>query len=69
MRKQSINAMCIYNHGHNILELYSDLVNVQFATSKTKLDISHKKLIYELLHELPDNLRLKKLGNIRKISN
>ena len=36
--------MCIYNHGHNILELYSDLVNVQFATSKTKLDISHKKL-------------------------
>ena len=44
MRKQSINAMCIYNHGHNILELYSDLVNVQFATSETKLDISHKKL-------------------------
>ena len=30
---------CIYNPGHNILELYNDLVQVQFTTSKTKRDI------------------------------
>ena len=29
----------IYNPGHNILELYSVLLQVRFATSKTKLDI------------------------------
>ena len=28
-----------YNPGHNILELYNILVQVQLATSKTKLDI------------------------------
>ena len=29
----------IYNPGHSILELYNILVQVRFATSKTKLDI------------------------------
>ena len=29
----------IYNHGHNISEVYNVLVKVRFATSKTKLDI------------------------------
>ena len=30
---------------------------------------SNKHGIYELPHELPDNLRLRKLENIKKISN
>ena len=30
---------CNYNPGHNILELYNILVQIQFTTSKTKLDI------------------------------
>ena len=30
---------------------------------------SNKHGIYELRHELPNNLRLRKLGNIKKISN
>ena len=34
----------IYNLGHNILEVYYVLVQVQFATSKTKLDIQYNKL-------------------------
>ena len=40
------NLICLiqiwqaYNPGHNILEFYSVLVQVQFATSKTKLLIS-----------------------------
>ena len=33
-----------YNPGHNILELYSILVQVRFTTSKTKLDIYYSKL-------------------------
>ena len=34
----------IYNTGHDILELYNVLVQVQFATSETKLDILYNKL-------------------------
>ena len=30
--------------------------------------ITHKDDIYELPHELPNDLRLRKLGNIRKLS-
>ena len=33
----------IYNSGHNILKLYKVLVQVQFATSKMKLDIYHNR--------------------------
>ena len=32
------------NPGHNILEIYGMLVQVQFAKSKTKLDIQYNKL-------------------------
>ena len=49
--------------GHNILKLYSVLVQVRFATSKTKLITS---LVHELLHELPKYSRLRNLGKIRK---
>ena len=35
-----------YNPGHNILELYNILVQVQFPTSKTKLDIQYSKTWY-----------------------
>ena len=51
----------IYNPGHNILELYSVLLQVRFATSKTKLDISYN-LVNESSHKLPNNLRLRVLG-------
>ena len=33
-----------YNTGQNILKLYNVLVQVQFAKSKTKLDIQYDKL-------------------------
>ena len=33
-----------YYLGHNTLELYSVLVLVRFATSKTKIDIYYNKL-------------------------
>ena len=58
--RESHFPVFIYKPGHNILELHNALVQVQFSTSKTKLESSH---------ELPNDLRLKKLGNIRKILN
>ena len=36
---------------------------------KQNLISSIENLVYELPHELPNDLRLRKLGNTRKISN
>ena len=48
----------MYNPGHNILELYNFLVQVQFATSKTNLLSIVTNLAYKLPHELLNNSRL-----------
>ena len=40
----SLHRNSYYNPGHNILELYSVLVQVRFTTSKTKLDVFYSKL-------------------------
>ena len=53
----------IHNHGHNILRLFDTLPNFLFTTSETKRVISNKHGIYELPHELPNDLRLRILGN------
>ena len=53
----------ISNHGHNILELYNISIQTRLTTSKTKRDIQYSKLVYELPHELPNDLRLGILGN------
>ena len=61
-----------YNPGHNILELYSILVQIRFPTSKTKLDIQYSKLGIRVTSRVAKQLKtqdLRKLGNIRKISN
>ena len=34
-----LNNLKIYNRGHNVLELYNILVQIQFTTRKRKLDI------------------------------
>ena len=54
-----------YNLGHNILRLYQNFLTPQV---KRNVFISNKHDIYELTHELSDNLRLWILGNkeIRK---
>ena len=59
------------NPGHNILELYSILVQIRFPTSKRKLDIQYSKLGIRVASRIAERLRtqdLRKLGNIRKIS-
>ena len=57
-----------YNHFHNILRLFDVLPNISFTASETMGDYYG---IYELLQELPNDLRLRKirkLRNIRKVS-
>ena len=51
------------NPVHNIGEFYKVLEEFPFTKSKTELDIQYKNYIYELLHELPNHLRLRVLGN------
>ena len=51
----------ICNHFHKILRHFDALPNFLFPTSETMRDY------YELPHELPNDLRLRKLGNIKKV--
>ena len=54
-------AWVSYNPGHNILELYDILVNSRQV--KRNLISSIANLVRELPHELPNDLRLRILGN------
>ena len=47
-----------YNHFHKILRLFDVLTNFHFTTSETMRDFTYKHSIYELSHELPNDLRL-----------
>ena len=58
------------NHFHNILRLFDVLANFPFTRSEMILIITYKHGIYELPHELPNELAykdLRRLGNIRKV--
>ena len=50
----------IYNDGHNILILYQISFSPQV---KRRVIISNKHGTYELPHELPNDIRLRILGN------
>ena len=50
-----------YNQFHNILRILDILPNFPFTTSETI--ITYKHGAYELPHELPNDLRLRILGN------
>ena len=52
----------------HILEFYV-LVEIRLSTSKTKRDIWYSKFGIRVASRVADDLRLKILGNIRKISN
>ena len=52
------------NHFHNILRLFYVLPNFPFTTSEKQWAIiTYKHGIYELPHELPNDLRHRILGN------
>ena len=52
---QKVTLAASYNHFHNILRLFDVLPNFPFT---------YKHSIYEL----PNDLRLRRLGNMRKVS-
>ena len=54
----------IYNHGHNILRYFLILYQNFFSPQvKRGLIISNKHGMCEMPHELPNDLRLRILGN------
>ena len=57
-----------HNHGHNILRLFDTLRNFVFTTCEKSVIITNEHGTYEFPHELPNDLRLRKLGKIRTIS-
>ena len=60
------------NPGHNILAPFHNLVYVSINTTKTVFDIWHIKLSTRVASQVAEQLRtsdLRKLGNIRKMSN
>ena len=64
IRFQRLN---FYNPDLNILALFNNLAQIRIATSKTILDIKYNKLGTRVASRVAE--RLKKLGNIRKMSN
>ena len=60
--------MIIYNHFHNIWRFFNVLTTFLFTKCAI---ITYNNGIYELPHDLPNDLRLrilKKIGNIMKVS-
>ena len=57
------DCQMIYNHFENILRLFDVLPNFPFTTSETIAILTYKHGIYELPHELLNDLRLSILGN------
>ena len=52
-----------YNLGQNIWRLFHFLAQLFFTTSEAELDYFHMKVGVRVAHELPNNLRLRILGN------
>ena len=57
-----------YNLRQNICRLFHVLAQVLFTTSEMRLDFIMTKRNYELSQELMNYLKLRKLGNYKKIS-
>ena len=53
-----------YIHGHNILRLFDTFPNFLFPQVKRDLIISNQHGIYQLPHELPNDLRLRIIVNL-----
>ena len=61
-----ISSYFLYNQFHNILRPFNVLPNFPFTTSEAMGDYYLHTWYLKLPHELPNDLRLGKLGNIRK---
>ena len=61
-----LSCRCIlylYNYGHNVYRPFDTLPNFFSPQVKRSMIISNQQSIYELSHELPNDLRLRILGN------
>ena len=63
MDKITWRGKMYYHHVDNILRLFDGLANFPFTASEQSMIISNKLVIYELAHELPNDLKLRILGN------
>ena len=63
LTKYSLNWLWIYNQFHNILRLFNVLPSFPLPQVKRCVIITYKHALYELPHELPNDLRLRILGN------
>ena len=62
----------VYNLGHNILEIYSALLQIRLTTSKTQRDMQYSKLSVYVASQIDERLKTqdpKKYANIKKMSN
>ena len=76
MRQQlmafTLLTIAAHNTGHNTLTVFNNLAQFWITTSKTILDIRQNKLdtrVPSRVSERRKTLDLRKLGNIRKMSN
>ena len=68
----SLRVQYIHNLSCNILELYTILVYMRFATDKAKLDIQYNKFGMQVASRIVKRIKtedLRKLGKILKTSN
>ena len=56
----------MYSLGHNILELYSVLVQVQFTASKTRLDTKYNKLGIRVASQAAEPLKTLEIKKYQK---
>ena len=61
-REWALGYFSTYNQFHNILRLFDVLPNFPFLQVNRCAIITYKNVIYELPHELPNDLRLKISG-------
>ena len=65
--------MFIFNPGHNIFAIFNNLAYVWITTSTTTLDFQDNKLGTRIASRVAERFKdltdLKKLGNVRKMSN
>ena len=66
LKSSSLNEKMrrVQNLGQNVCGRFHVLVQFLFTTSETELDFINRKWMCEVPHELPNNLRLKNLGNL-----
>ena len=62
-KKKALESVPSHNHFHNVSRLFDVLPNFPSPQVKRCAIITYKHGIYKLRHELPNDLKLRILGN------